>query len=55
MQKLNQPPACSDHCLHRILSSNWLAHFYLMKKSAKELLYFAWFGLRDVVILYSEP
>ncbi len=40
MQKWIQPPACSDHGLHRIFSSYWLAHFYLMKKSAKELLYF---------------
>ncbi len=40
MQNLTQPPACSDHGLHRSLSSYWLAHFYLMKKSAKELLYF---------------
>ncbi len=40
MQKWIQPPACLDHNLHRILSSYWLAHFYLMKKSAKELLYF---------------
>jgi len=39
MQKLIQPPACSDHGLHRILSSYWLVHFYLMTKSAKELLY----------------
>ncbi len=31
--------------LHRILSSYWLAHFYLMKKSAKVLLYFQYFGL----------
>jgi hypothetical protein len=38
MQKLIQPPACSDHGLHRILY--WLPHFYLMKKSAKVLLYF---------------
>jgi len=40
MQNWTQPPACSDHGLYRILSSYWLAHFYLMKKSAKELLYF---------------
>ncbi len=40
MQNWTQPPACSDHGLHRILSSYWLAHFYLMKKSAKEVLYF---------------
>ncbi len=40
MQKGIQPPACSDHGLHRILSSYWLVHFYLMKKSAKVLLYF---------------
>ncbi len=31
MQKWLQPPACSD----RILSSYWLVHFHLMKKSAK--------------------
>ena len=40
IQKWIQPPAYSDHGLHRILTSYWLAHFYLMKKSAKELLYF---------------
>jgi hypothetical protein len=40
MQNWTQPPDCLDHGLHRILSSYWLAHFYLMKKSAKELLYF---------------
>ncbi len=40
MQKWIQPPAFSDHGLHRILSSYWLAHFYLMKKSTKGLLYF---------------
>ncbi len=40
MQKWLQPPACSDHSLHRILSSYWLAHFHLMKKSAKVQLYF---------------
>ncbi len=32
MQNWTQPPACSDHGLHRILSSYWLAHCYLMKK-----------------------
>jgi hypothetical protein len=40
MKKLIQPPACLVHGLQRILSSYWLAHFYLMKKSAKVLLYF---------------
>ncbi len=40
MQKWLQPPACSDHGLHRILSCYWLAHFHLMKKSAKVHLYF---------------
>ncbi len=40
MQKLIQPPACSVHGLHRILSSYWLAHFHLMKKSAIVQLYF---------------
>ncbi len=40
MQKWIQPPACSVHGLHRILSSYWLAHFHLMKKSVKVQLYF---------------
>jgi hypothetical protein len=40
MQKLIQPPDCLDHGLHRILFSYLLAHFYLMKKSTKVLLYF---------------
>ncbi len=31
---------CSDHGLDRILSSYWLAHFYLMKKSTNVLIYF---------------
>ncbi len=35
-----QPPACSDCGLHRILSTDWQAHFYLIQKSAKVLLYF---------------
>ncbi len=39
IQKWIQPPACSDHGLYRILSSYRLAHFYLMKKSAKVLHY----------------
>ena len=41
MQNLTQSPACSVHGLHRMLSSYWLAHFYLMKKSSKVLLYFS--------------
>ncbi len=40
MQKFLQPPACLENGLHRILSSYWLAHFHLMKKSAKVQLYF---------------
>ncbi len=40
MQKWIQSPACSVHGLHRMLSSYWLAHFHLMKKSAKVQLYF---------------
>ncbi len=40
MQKWIQPPACSDHGLHRILSSYWLAHFIWEKKSAKVQLNF---------------
>jgi hypothetical protein len=34
IQKWIQPPACWDHGLYRILSSYWLAQFYLLKKSA---------------------
>ncbi len=37
--KMN-PTSCSDHGLYRILYSNWLAHFYLLKKSAKGLHHF---------------
>jgi hypothetical protein len=40
MQKKIQPPAYLNYGLHRIFFSYWLAHFYLMKKSAKVLLYF---------------
>jgi len=40
MQNSTQSPACSVHGLHRMLSSYWLAHFHLMKKSAKVQLYF---------------
>ncbi len=40
MQNWTQPPACSDHGLHRILSSYWLAHCYLIKKSTKVALYY---------------
>jgi hypothetical protein len=32
IQKSLQPQAFSTHGLYRILSSYWLAHFYLMKK-----------------------
>ncbi len=40
IQKWIQPPACWDHSLFRIYSSYWLSHCYLLKKSAKVLLYF---------------
>jgi hypothetical protein len=46
---MQKPPACSDHGLHRILSSYWLVHFHLMKKSAKVQLDF---GLRNDGIFY---
>ncbi len=42
MQKWIHPPACSDHGLHRILSSYWLAHCYLMRKSTKVQIFFVW-------------
>ncbi len=35
MQNWTQPPACSVHGLHRMLSSYWLAHFHLMKNPPK--------------------
>jgi hypothetical protein len=35
---------------HRILSSYWLAHFYLLKKNRQRAALF-WFVLRDVGIL----
>ncbi len=48
MQKWLQPPVCSDHGLHRILSCYWLAHFHLMTKSAKVHLYFGLdYGMMD--------
>ncbi len=53
MQKLIQHLAWLDHGLHRILSSYWLAHFHLMKKSAKMQLYFG-FGLRNDGIFYLQ-
>ncbi len=40
MQNWTQSPACLVHGLHIMLSSCWLAHFHLMKKSAKVQLYF---------------
>ncbi len=46
IQKLIQSPAFLDHGLFRILSSYWLSHFSLLKKSAKVRLYFGLdFGL----------
>ncbi len=39
MQNWTQTPSCSDHGLHKILSSYWLAHCYLIKKSTKVALY----------------
>ncbi len=48
MQNWTQPPACPDHGLHRILSSYWLAHCYLMKKFTKVALYFVVdYGMMD--------
>ncbi len=46
MQNWTQPPACSDHGLHRILSSYWLAHCYLIKKIPQSGALF-WCGLRN--------
>ncbi len=54
MQKWIQPPAFSYHGLHRILSFYRLAHFYLMKKSTKMLLYF-WFWLQDSLLTSCSP
>ncbi len=54
MQNLTQPPACSDHGLHRILSSYWLAHCYLMEKSTKVALYFG-LGCRMMEFFTCKP
>jgi hypothetical protein len=42
MQKWIQPAACLVHDLHRILSSYWLAHCYLMKESTKVHAFLVW-------------
>ncbi len=42
IQKLIQPPACWDHGLFSILSSCWLSHFYMLKKSAKYCSILVW-------------
>ncbi len=42
MQKWNEPPACSNHGLHRFLSSYWLAHLLFDEKTAKLLLISVW-------------
>ncbi len=54
MQNWTQPPACSVHGLHRMLSSYWLAHFHLMKKSAKVQLYFG-LGCRMMKFFTCDP
>jgi hypothetical protein len=46
-------PAHSDHGLHRIFSSYWLANFFLMKKIRQSAALF-WFGLRNVEVLHSQ-
>ncbi len=56
MQKWIQPPACSVHGLHSILSSYWLAHCYLMKKSTKVQLFFGSdCGLMKFFTLKPQP
>jgi hypothetical protein len=44
------------HGLYRILSSYWLAHFYLLKKFAKGLHYLVWIAgcWNSSNILYSQ-
>ncbi len=54
MQNWAQSPACSVQGLHRMLYSYWLAHFHLMKKSAKVQLYFG-SGCRMLKFFTSEP
>ncbi len=56
MQKWIQPPTCSVHGLHRILSSYWLAHCYLMKKSTKGQLFFGSdCGMMKIFTLKPQP
>ncbi len=53
-KKASNPPACSVHGLHKMLSSYWLAHFHLMKKSAKVQLYFG-SGCGMMKVFTCEP
>ena len=56
MQKWIQPPAVSVQGLHRILSSYWLAHCYLMKKSTKVQLFLGSdFGTMKFFTLKPQP
>jgi hypothetical protein len=54
MQKWIQPPACCNHGLHIILSSNWLAHFYLMKKIRQSAVLF-WFVFQNSLLTSHNP
>ncbi len=54
--KMNPTSCLFGSRLHRILSSYWLAHFYLMKKSAKELLFFCLdCGMMKFFTFKSQP
>jgi hypothetical protein len=54
MQKLIQPPACTDHGLHRILSFYCMAGELLFDEKIHQNVALIWFRLRDVGILYSQ-
>ncbi len=53
-KKASNPPTCSVHGMHRMLSSYWLAHFHLMKKSAKVQLFFG-SGCGMMKVFTCEP
>jgi hypothetical protein len=44
------------HGMHRILSSHWLAHFHVMKKSAKVQLYYGMdCGMMGFLLMSRNP
>jgi hypothetical protein len=55
MQKLIQPPACSDQVLHRILSSNWLVNFFYEKIHQSAALFGLDYGMLECLLTSLNP